>query len=94
MDTTLSYSNLTREERQAIKSLKEDPNIVIKSADKGSAVVVWDREDYLQEASNQLGDTSTYEEVFGDCVSPLITTIQDCLLKISSRGDVPKQTMD
>ena len=94
LDTTLSYSNLTREERQAIKSLKEDPNIVIKSADKGSAVVVWDREDYLQEASNQLGDTSTYEEVFGDCVSPLITTIQDCLLKISSRGDVPKQTMD
>ena len=94
LDTRLSYSNLTREERQAIKSLKEDPNIVIKSADKGSAVVVWDREDYLQEASNQLGDTSTYEEVFGDCVSPLIATIQDCLLKISSRGDVPKQTME
>jgi len=42
IDTKLSYSNLTREERNAIKSLKDDPSIVIKEADKGSAVVVWD----------------------------------------------------
>ena len=74
--------------------MKKDSSIVIKEADKGSAVVVWDRDDYLQEASNQLGDKATYEEIFGDCISPLMATIQDCLLKISSRGDVPKQTMD
>ena len=49
---SLNYSNLTREKRRAIKSLKEDENIVIKEADKGSAVVVWDRENYLKEMCN------------------------------------------
>ena len=51
LDTKLSYSNLSREERQAMQSLRDDSSIVIKEADKGSAVVVWNREDYLQEAS-------------------------------------------
>ena len=41
--------NLTKEEWQALKNLKEDRSITIKPADKGSCVVVWDREDYLAE---------------------------------------------
>ena len=36
---------------------------MIKGTDKGSAVVVWDREDYIKEADNQLGNTNIYEEV-------------------------------
>ena len=38
------YNNLTREERGALFDLKNDKTIVIKGADKGSAVVVWDRD--------------------------------------------------
>ena len=34
------YNNLTREERAALYDLKNDKNIIIKSADKGSAVVI------------------------------------------------------
>ena len=94
IDTKLSYSNLTRDERQALRSLKEDTSIVIKEADKGSAVVVWDREDYLQEAEKQLGDNETYEEIFGDCVSPLIRVVKQALSKINRRKDVDKQTLD
>ena len=45
-----SYYNLTREERQAMYNLKNDQSIVIKEADKGSAVVIWDKKDYLMEA--------------------------------------------
>ena len=44
------YNNLTREERAALYDLKNDKNSIIKSADKGSAVVVWDRGDYIKEA--------------------------------------------
>ena len=44
------YNNLTSEERQTLYDLKNDKNIVIKAADKGSALVVWDREDYIKEA--------------------------------------------
>ena len=35
-------------ERDAAYSLENDNSIIIKETDKGSAVVVWDREDYLK----------------------------------------------
>ena len=50
-----------------MRGLAEDCSIVIKPADKGSYVVVWDRTDYLLEAEKHLSDANTYEEVtFGD----------------------------
>ena len=49
------YNNLTREERSALYNLKNDKNVVIKSADKGSVVVIWDRDDYIKEAEKPTG---------------------------------------
>ena len=40
------FNSLTNSERKALYDLKNDKSIVIKSADKGSSVLVWDREDY------------------------------------------------
>ena len=40
------YNNLTKEKRDALYSLRDDSNIIIKGADKVSVVVVWDREDF------------------------------------------------
>ena len=42
------YNNLTSKERQVLYNLKNDKSIIIKGADKGSALVVWDREDYIK----------------------------------------------
>ena len=50
------FNNLSKEERDALHSLKNDNTIVIKGVNKGSGVVVWDREDYLKEAHKQLSD--------------------------------------
>ena len=41
----LTYYNLTKEERQTMYNLKNDQSIVIKEADKGSAVVIWDKKE-------------------------------------------------
>ena len=41
------FNNLREEERDALYFLKNDNTIVVKGADKGSGVVVWDREDYF-----------------------------------------------
>ena len=41
--------NLSKEEYFTMRSLQNDISVVIKRADKGSAVVVWDRTDYLKE---------------------------------------------
>ena len=50
IETKLAYSNLTKEEPLVLNSLRDDTFIIIKEADKGSGVVVWDRDDYLKEA--------------------------------------------
>ena len=42
---------------------KEDRSIIIKPADKGSCVVVWDREDYLAEGYKQLSDEPIYVDI-------------------------------
>ena len=49
-----SYPNLANDEREALHSLMCDDQIIIKPAGKGSAVVVWSKDDYLLEASNKL----------------------------------------
>ena len=68
------YNNLTSKERQTLNDLKNNKNIVIKGADKGSAVVVWGKEDFIKEAEKQSGDSDVYEEVPDD-PEPLISTI-------------------
>ena len=63
LDEKISYSNLTKGERNALYLLQDDPSIIIKDADKGSAVVVWDREDFLREANSQLSDKDVYRKL-------------------------------
>ena len=58
-----NYPNLTVEEREALKSPRNDPSIIIKEADKGSAVVIWDQEDYIREAMTQLRDRDVCSEI-------------------------------
>ena len=43
--------------------LANDRSIVITKTDKGSRVVVWDREDYIAEAGKQLNNESIYKTV-------------------------------
>ena len=62
--------NLTPEERKALKDLQKRDDIIIKEADKGSAVVVMNKEDYLAEAGRQLGDTSFYQKLEKELTPP------------------------
>ena len=56
-----TYSNFNSEEWKAMRSLADDRNLVIKKVDKGSCVVVSDRNDYLIEAEKQLSDIKMFE---------------------------------
>ena len=62
-ENLLRYSNLSIEELRAIRSLADDRNIVMKEVDSGSAVVVWDRDDYVKEAKKKLDDENVYRKV-------------------------------
>jgi len=48
------WSNQCEQEKEALFSLCQHNNIVVKPADKGGAVVVWARDLYIQEAERQL----------------------------------------
>ena len=58
--------NLSKAEKIAIRELENNPNIVIKPADKGSAVVVMNIADYIREAERQLSDIRFYEKIDTD----------------------------
>ena len=79
------FNILTKEEREALYSLKDDPNIIIKDADKGFVVVVWDRQDYLKEPYRQLDDKVVYERVPDD-PSIFANTLMKALEKNTSAG--------
>ena len=90
MDTDISskrFNNRTKERHNALYNLRGHPIITIKGTVKGSAVVVWDRGDYLKEASNQLEDKDVYEEVQND-PSTFINIIMLALEKIRIPGDL------
>ena len=89
-----NYSNLTELEQEALRNLRNDDTIIIKQADKGSGVVVWDKEDYLKEAENHLSNTEAYSECTSDPTNHLLETIRSCLANIRSRGDTNAQTLD
>ena len=52
--------NLTRNERKALNELTTNPTIIINKADKGSTIVVQDRDEYIADAMTHLADKNTY----------------------------------
>ena len=63
------FKNLSQQQYKAISSLRSNTNIVIKEADKGSAVVIQNRNDYINEGLRQLTDQTFYTETENDLTS-------------------------
>ncbi|XP_071504653.1 uncharacterized protein [Diadema antillarum] len=74
-----SHDNLPKEERQALSSLKNRSDIIIKPADKGSAVVVMDRQQYIDEAMKHLRNPSHYTLLDFDPTNNFSQQIQSTL---------------
>ena len=80
-----SHDNLPREERQALSSLRTRTDIIIKPADKGSAVVVMDRQQYIDEAMRQLNNQSHYQLLNSDPTTDFSAQIQSTLDDMKDR---------
>lgn len=59
--TKVPCSNVTKEERRAINTLKKDNTITIIPADKGRTTVVMDTKNYEKQMETLLQDKTTYE---------------------------------
>ena len=55
-------SNISLSDRKALQALKKREDVVVKPADKGEAIVVWQKELYLNEADRQLSDKTFYRK--------------------------------
>ena len=91
----LGYSKFTKEEWTAIRSLADDRSIIIKKADKGSCVVVWDRNDYIAEAEKQLGDRNIYQDVnFSDRIlRDLVEKSNKMFRSLKSQGKITEKEL-
>ena len=47
----------------------KDDSIMIKPAEKGSSIVIWDKQHYLREFSNQLEDDKVYKKIEKDPIN-------------------------
>ena len=78
--------NLTRKEKQALRELTSNNDLVINKADKGSTVVVRHRDDYIQEGLEHLSNTNTYLELNRDYTKDVTKIINQSLQQLKSHG--------
>ena len=89
-----SYPNLSPDELKALKDLANDDTIVIKPADKGSAIVIWDKADYLLEAEKQLSDENVYESNIVNPLKDVNKEIKDVLRDMYNQKEIDKKVKD
>ncbi|XP_048583758.1 uncharacterized protein LOC116608371 [Nematostella vectensis] len=86
--------NLTPSERTALKQLSQLPHTIIKPADKGGAIVLWDTKDYLLEANIQLNDTNYYSTVSHDHIPSLAHNISLYIHQLLQDNIIDEPTHD
>ena len=70
--------NLTKAQMSALRELKRDRDRIVLTADKGVAMVVMDRQDYINKA-NHLLNQNTYKTITKDPLTPLKTNLSTSL---------------
>ena len=85
-------SNVSREERQALKDLKQDDSIIAISADKGRAVVVMDTAEYETKMEALLSDSNTYEKLKKDPTGKYQRKVIEELKAIKKTGALDQRT--
>ena len=83
--------NLKKSELKALHRLKNDPSIVIKPADKGSATVIMNKTDYVFEANRQLSNTTHYQKLNGPIYPKTARQIDKILRKMINSGISEKE---
>ena len=84
--------NVKKEEIKAIKQLKADKDCMVLTTDKGVALVVMDRSDYIKKAKELLEDTNTYRTIQSDPTNKLKNKLINMLRKIKADTGIQENT--
>ena len=82
--------NITKEENQALQELKKDRERVILTADKGVALVVMNKDDYIKK-SEELLNTTTYKKINEDPTNKQKTRLISILKNIKTEGGLNEE---
>ena len=74
--------NTTKEEQEAIKTLRKDSSHMVLTADKGVALVVMDKSQYIDKCMALLNDTKVYKPC-KDTTKKLHRDVQESLWKLN-----------
>jgi len=77
---------LTKQQRQTLKKLKKDPEIVILPADKGRATVILDQTSYKEKMSTLLSDPNAYRITKASAVSTFNKNINSYLWNLKTKN--------
>ena len=83
--------NISKEEAQAIKELKKDQDKVILTADKGVAMVVMEKKEYIKKSEDLLNQT-TYKALTTDLTSKYKSKLINLLKNIKAEGGIDNNT--
>ena len=80
--------NLTKDEKDILANLTNNKAIEIKKADKGSAVVLMDKTDYIKEAERQLSDTNFYVSTSEDLTQQHSDKVREVLDRMWDNNEI------
>ena len=92
--TQTKGDNITRAERVAIKSLRNNKNIVINKADKGSTIVVVAKKDYIEDGLKHLDDPTVYRKLKTDMIPRVYSKITSFLNTLRWQSWMSYQLID
>ena len=78
-----------------MRALANDRIIVITKAEKGSCVVVWDRNDYIVEAEKQLSDENIYKDINfkGKILQELADNSNKLFKSLKTKGSITEKEL-
>ena len=91
---TMHHSNLIPPEHLAIKELLANNQIIIKLGDKGSAVVIWDRLDYLREGYRQLSHPLFYKTLALNHMQSFGKKVSNTVEDLFQNGEIYQSVKD
>ena len=60
-DSSNSFSNLTKDERECLKNLAAKDDLVLQKSDKGNSIVILNKIDYTNRVKDLLSDTTKFK---------------------------------
>ena len=85
-------SNLSKKEKDALKTLSKREDIIITKADKGGAVAIIDVHDYVKEANRQLDNTEFYKKLPNHTTELNRTQVNTYIEELKTLGILDEKT--